>query len=518
MRFKTTKGISDNFLRTNHIDYYNDMNSFILEDGLSLSEKIWLYQNKLRERPKCLNCCNKVNFIKFYKGYRKFCCRRCSTISSHKNQEIKESRVKNMIDCNNDIETRLNMTIKSNETKRKFSDEKKSSINKKREETNILRWGVSNISNNIIIKEKISKKLKEVLPISKMNKTIERIENMLLFDIKEITDDRFILNCKKCSGEFDISRKLFNQRSRFDIDVCLLCNPINSTSNFEMNVLDYIKNNYDGEIISGYFGYKKYEIDIYLPDLKIGFECNGLYWHSEIYKENNYHDNKNKFFNDKNIRIIHIWEDDWKYKKEIVCSRINNILNKSLLIYARKCEVLEIVDNKEVSEFMESNHLQGKVNSKVKLGLYNNSKLVSVMTFGSLRKNLGRSNIVDNYELLRFCNLKNISVIGGASKLLKFFIKNYNPNNIISYASIDWSDGKLYTNLGFDFVHKTRPNYFYFNKDEGIRYNRFNFRKDKLVKDGYDINLTEHKIMNKRGYYRIYDSGSLLYELKVNKL
>lgn len=514
--YLTTKGLTEESLIKDHPDYYEKILEFVKEENITLSEKIWLYQNNLAEIPKCLNCENKVGFIKFCKGYRKYCSRRCAAIFSHKNDDIKQKRIKKMIDCNYDINIRNKMTEKSKNTKSKFTKEKNLNINNKRKETNIKKYGVENVSKNEQIKNKISNSLKESLPFLSINKRIMKISENKLFNLINISKNDYTLSCNTCKGIFNITNSLFNQRTRFDIEVCTLCNPINGKSNMESKILEFISNNYNGQIISNYREYKKYEIDIFLPQLNIGIECNGLYWHSEIYKENKYHKEKTFFFKEKGIKIIHIWEDDWKFKKDIVTSRLNNIFNKNKKIYARKCKIIELSPN-VTNEFLIKNHLQGNVNSKFKYGLLYENELVSIMTFGGLRKNLGKNKIEGHYELLRFCNSKNISVIGAASKLLKHFIKNIKPINIISYASIDWSDGKLYNTLGFEFLKETVPNYFYFHKDEGIRRNRFMFRKDILVKNGYDKNKTEHKIMNERGYYRIYDTGSLLYNLNIGE-
>jgi len=255
------------------------------------------------------------------------------------------------------------------------------------------------------------------------------------------------------------------------------------------------------------------ELDVYVPSKKIAFEFDGLYWHSENFKDKNYHLNKTELCEEKGIKLIHVFEDEWMFKKDIVKSRIKNILgltgNK---IYARKCEIRE-VKSSESKLFLNDNHIQGNVNSKIKLGLYYNNELVSLMTFGSLRKNLNQSSVDNVYELLRFCNKLNCSVIGGADKLLKHFIKEYNPKEIISYADRRWSQGELYERLGFDFIHNSGINYSYVigNKRE----NRFNYRKDILIKEGFNKELSEHKIMLERGIYRVYDCGSKKYSLKI---
>jgi hypothetical protein len=251
------------------------------------------------------------------------------------------------------------------------------------------------------------------------------------------------------------------------------------------------------------------ELDIYIPELKLAFEFNGLYWHSEIYKENNYHLNKTEMCEKQGIQLIQIWEDDWLFKQDIVKSIILNKLNKiTNKIFARKCEIKEINNNKLVREFLNQNHIQGFVGSKIKIGLFYDNQLVSLMTFGDRRVAMGKkSTNQDEYELLRFCNKLNTYVIGGASKLFKYFINNYKPKEITTYADRSFSQGKLYETLGFNFIEKTKPNYYYII--DGVRHHRFNFRKDRLIKEGFDPNRTEHEIMLERKIYRIYDSGNL---------
>lgn len=256
------------------------------------------------------------------------------------------------------------------------------------------------------------------------------------------------------------------------------------------------------------------EIDIYIPEHNIGIEVNGLIWHSELHKpDKNYHLNKTKLSEKKELKLIHVFEDEWKNKKEIAKSRIANLLNKTTnKVFARKCQIKEINAN-EAKIFLDQNHIQGNVNSKIKIGLFYNGNLVSLMTFGRQRKIMGGENKENEYEMLRFCNEINTNVIGGASKLLSFFIKNYNPKKIISYADRRWSQGNLYEKLNFSFVKNTRPNYFYIVNKE--RKHRFNYRKDILIKEGFDPNKTEHEIMLDRKIYRIYDCGTKLFKLDL---
>ena len=295
-------------------------------------------------------------------------------------------------------------------------------------------------------------------------------------------------------------------RIRHDDNIQKKLNQINSyfKSSYEIQLEMFIKENYqEGTIIYN----DPKEIDIYLPDLKLAFEFNGVYWHNEINKPNNYHLEKTELCEKMGIHLIHIYEDDWVYKQEIIKSRILNLIGKNInKIYARKCEIKE-VENSLVREFLITNHLQGFVGSQVKLGLFYNDELVSLMTFGKLRKSMGTKSKENVYEMLRFCNKLNTSVIGGADRLFKYFVNTYKPIEVISYADRSWSQGDLYKKLGFASIGKTQSNYYYVV--DGIREYRFNYRKDKLIREGYDTNKTEHQIMLERDIYRIYDSGCL---------
>ena len=250
------------------------------------------------------------------------------------------------------------------------------------------------------------------------------------------------------------------------------------------------------------------ELDIYIPEHNIAIEYNGLYWHSELYKPSNYHLNKTKLCETQGIQLIHIFDDEWQYKKDIVKSRLKNILgltpNK---IYARKCIIKE-VGTKDSKIFLDNNHIQGNVNSSIRLGLYYKDELVSLMTFGKGRVAMGGNS--NEFELTRFCNKLDTTVIGGADKLLQYFIKIYKPKEIISYADRRWSQGSLYEKLKFTKTHESNPNYWYIFGNK--RKYRFGYRKSILIKQGYDNNKSEHEIMLERKIYRIYDCGTIVYK------
>ena len=287
-----------------------------------------------------------------------------------------------------------------------------------------------------------------------------------------------------------------------------------STSNGEKELIKYLSNFVEVEAHNRNILKDNKELDIYIPSLKIAIEYNGLYWHSELSKDKHYHKDKTKECSNKDIKLIHVFEDEWLNKNNIVKSRLLNIIGITKTKYFARKTTIKVVNISDERNFLEQNHIQGYVASKICYGLYLDNKLISIMSFGNLRKNLGNESKENFYELLRFCNLNNTTVIGGASKLLKHFIKIYKPIEIISYADIRWSSGNLYEKLGFSFVKNTEPNYYYLIG--GKRKNRFNYRKDILVsKYGCSIDDTEHNFCYNKGWYRIYDCGMKLYKLTL---
>lgn len=199
---------------------------------------------------------------------------------------------------------------------------------------------------------------------------------------------------------------------------------------------------------------------------------------------------------------------------------IRNILGKcENRYYGRQLHVEEI-SFYECKSFLNMNHRQGFVNSKIKLGLKtSDGRLVSVMTFDRTRHTIGSKNsdTKDTYELTRFCNLLNTSVVGGASKLFKYFLRNYKYDKIISFSDRAHTRGTLYEILGFKQVNISDPNYVWVNYKDDTYYNRVTCQKHNLQKlfdePNLDIeNQTEKQIMMTHEYVQVFDSGTIRWE------
>lgn len=276
-----------------------------------------------------------------------------------------------------------------------------------------------------------------------------------------------------------------------------LYNDINfQKSYYEQEIYDFLKKNNIEFIKNDRKTIFPLELDFYIPSKKIAIEFNGNYWHSEEQKEKKYHINKTKLCEEKGIRLIHIWEYEFMNKKEKILRFLSSILLPRKTIFARKCVIKE-VNKQEAKDFLEYNHLQGRDFSSVKLGLYYKEELVLLMTFCKPRFNHSYE-----WELSRLCTLSGCSVIGGASKLLTYFKKEYQPENIISYQDIAKFNGNIYEKLGFTLSHISDPNYVWWKKD------------DKILTRYQCQMKNEVNVMQEKGYRRIFDCGNKVWRLE----
>lgn len=244
------------------------------------------------------------------------------------------------------------------------------------------------------------------------------------------------------------------------------------------------------------------ELDFYFPKYNLALEFNGIYWHSELAgKDKYYHFNKYDLCKNQGITLFHVFEDEWINNADIIKSKLLYKFNKiKINVYARNCTI-DTIDNNAAREFLNENHLQGNGRANVKLGLFNNDELVAVMTFSKSRFNMSYE-----YEINRFAVKKCMNVVGGAGKLFKHFIRNYQPSSVISYADLRYGEGDVYKQLGFEFSHRSYPNYWY-TKDHFKRESRIKYQKHK-ISEGFDPALTEWEIMQQKGYDRIWDCGN----------
>lgn len=368
-------------------------------------------------------------------------------------------------------------------------------------ETKLERYGSLYTPGNGGVKVKAINRLNELF--------FNSVDYTPLFNKLENDSDiskHFYFKCNKCTKLF----KFKNSNSREPICRCSYKNMYTKHSKVELEISEFLTENniefikQDRKILSGY------ELDILIPDYNLAIEVNGIYWHSEKQgKTKFYHINKTLECNLKGIHLIHITDIEWYAKKDIIKSIILSKLNKNKeRLFAKQLTIKEIKDSKLKDEFLNNNHLQGKDISKIKLGLFYNNELYSVMTFGKPRFNKNYE-----YELIRFCNKKYTTIVGGFAKLLKYFIKNYKPNNILTYSNADFNTGDIYLNNNFKYLELIEPGYFYFKNNLIVsRYESQKHKLNSLLLD-YNKDISEYNNMTNNGYNRYWNCGNYKFEL-----
>lgn len=332
-------------------------------------------------------------------------------------------------------------------------------------------------------------------------------------EIIEINDEtsRATAKCLKCSHVFSFTNQVFYPARLSKINkLCPVCQPrITYSSKNEKEVLDFIRSVYSGSVVPNdrsVLGGR--EIDIYCPDLKIGFEFTGLYWHAEKQNPENKHLIwKMQFAAKEGVTLITIFEDEWASKPNIVKSRIAGLLGlHTEKIHARTC-IIKHVDAKMKNAFLTANHIQGKDTASVAIGLYKDDSLVSIATFK--KSNFVKGGDGSQWELSRFCSLNNTRVVGAAGKLIHYFMNTLNTEKLplISYADRRWSTGQLYKSLGFTFSGISSPSFWYTN-DYKLRVHRSALMKHRLIETEEDKLLTGWELAQRRGYDRIWDCGT----------
>ena len=287
---------------------------------------------------------------------------------------------------------------------------------------------------------------------------------------------------------------------------------VKKISNEENKLFEFITSIHTGEIKqSNRSILNGKELDIYIPEKNLASEYNGLYSHCyrpweenySLKKDSTYHLHKTAECENQSIQLLQFYSDEWNFKSNIVKSIIQSKLGLNQKMYARKCKIVE-VNTQVKNKFLNEYHMQGEDKSSIKLGLEYENELVCIMTFAKSRFNKSY-----DWELTRFCVKGGISVVGGFSKLLKYFSNSYG-NSIVSYADRRYSNGNVYKANGFKLIGVNKPSYYYVDKNFLRRFNRMRFQKKYI--GAYDC--TEYEKAREMGYEKIWDCGTLAFGLK----
>lgn len=507
-----------------------DIKSFIDDNiklDLSHKEKVYCFLHDVI--PKC-KCCGKLtSFNNFVSGFKETCSNSCSVKLNKQKQEVTrkqntQEKVKNLstIDIVNGLYSGVLQIQKWRE------------IEKLKQYRTIR--SLDQLYKHVVLGlDQLCPYCNKVLDIDHRTKltrkcTCSTKQERLVIDNKHLGNKDFLEfiirnNLHYYSGSKNkiilsiyfskFKKESDNFMEQLNIDCSKYGIPFfgyfSSTSKAEYEILEFIRSVYSGEIKNNDRSLGK-EIDIYIPEKKLGIEFNGLYWHSSAVKENDYHLKKTELAESKGIQLLHIYEDIWRDKQEIIKSMIKVKLGiVEHRIPARKCFIKELSFS-EAQDFMEMNHIQGSTVSKHRYGLFYKDELLEVLTFGRTHRSKDRY-----MELKRSCTKLGYLVQGGFSKLLKYAISDI-KEDIITFADRSFSSmNNVYHKNGFTFLGVIPPGYKY--NVNGKLETREKYQKHKLSKllRNFDPSLTEKENMHNHGYYEVYDSGNLKYLYKYTK-
>ena len=375
------------------------------------------------------------------------------------------------------------------------------------EQTNLKRYGARSPLHSEIIKKKIRSEFRASRFGIFSNILADRSIEMLTSYADHLIADNIKFRCSKCGTEFD---SVYDSCEHQSLIWCPMCHQAEGYSEIESQIYEFV---------SGLIGVHnvfrnvrqilsdKKELDLYIPVKNLAIEVDGIYFHRAELKDKNYHITKTLDCSDKGIHLLHIFDAEWMYKKEIVQSIIKSKLGiYDTVIYARKCEVKEITTS-EYRLFLETNHLQGYATALIKLGLFYEDELVACIGIGQSRFKK------DETELIRFCTKLNTSIVGGLSKL----ISHSGIAELISYVDLRYFDGSGYRKAGFVLENNTEPGYVYVKGRQIL--SRYQCQKYKLLKilgATFDPALSESENMLNNGWYKVYDCGMLKFKYKLD--
>lgn len=468
--------------------------------GKSLSEKIYNYV--YNSKPRICGCGNETKFISLTLGYREFCSKTCSF---YKNEIHKRAMITQEI--NGGIFLK-NPKTKAKQQKTLFLHHQVTNPGQLEKTKEVIK--ASNLlnpyfSNNIDVRREAFAEFNGNPSYGHLTKdAIDKLNSKDWLTKKFKTANQYIIASELGVNVSTVLKKLNDFGIR---------NPNDWST--EKEILNFIRSlGFKAEKSKTILpikenGYRN-ELDIVIEERKLAIEYCGLYWHSDKFKDMNYHKNKMLEANSVGYRLLTIFEDEWVNKRNICEDMIKSILGlQTNKIPARKTKIklFEKSDREQIKQFFEKYHIQGfDGSSTLYLGLEFNSEIVAIMGFKKIGNNYSWTSNKIAWNLTRFASKGHI--VGGASKLLKSFIGLYNPQIIVSFADLRWSEGALYEKLGFKRDIILRPDYSYCKGVE--RYHKFKFRKTG--------NKTEREESIEKGLFRIYDCGKIRFilDLKVD--
>lgn len=288
---------------------------------------------------------------------------------------------------------------------------------------------------------------------------------------------------------------------------CRMCSS-NGPSKGQLEIFEFVSKFVEAEVDARISGRK--EVDILIRDKGLAIEFDGLIWHSTKYGRKPFNiKEKNQIAKQAGVRLIHIFQDEWEFKRPVVEKTLRSFLGVDDKVYARGL-VIDEVESTQAKNFYTANHLQGDFSALAHhLGLFDKSgDLLACMSMSRVTSIRGGFADDREYELRRYASTK--TVVGGAAKLFAGFIRKLDLCRVVSYSDNRMFTGTMYDRLGFCKVSESPPDYFYVTARSRKRHNKARFQRKflpELFGDRFDPNKSESENCEENGWFRLYDCG-----------
>lgn len=288
---------------------------------------------------------------------------------------------------------------------------------------------------------------------------------------------------------------------------CRMC-ASNGPSSGQLEIYEFVSQFTNAELDVRISGRK--EVDILMRNKGLALEFDGLIWHSTKYGRKPYNiKEKNQVAKTYGVRLVHIFQDEWEFKRSVVEKTLRSFLGVDDKVYARSL-VIEEVAGDRAKEFYNENHLQGGFSGPGHhLGLFDRSgALIACMSMSRVTSVRGGLSGSGEYELRRYASTK--TVVGGAAKLFARFLTKLEPSKVISYSDNRIFTGAMYEHLGFSKLSESPPDYYYVTARSRKRHNKVKFQRGllpELFGDRFDPSKSEVENCEANGWYRLFDCG-----------
>ena len=446
-------------------------------------------------------------------------------------QKSKQTKIENGHEPN------WNNREKFKETISNFTDDKKKQIQETRKQNCLMAHGVEYPTQLESIKEKTRNTcLKKYgvtstfsIQSSRINakkawrqKSWDFFQKMNYGVVPLISEDEFVNNlelisnydpikwkCKKCGYEFNQPWRNWNRK-------CPKCFPQNFRGK-QNEVEEYIKSIcFESQVkrdCKSVLANAK-QLDIYVPNLNIAIEFNGLFWHNsdkgvhgKSAKTMMYHHDKSIECEQKGIRLIHIFEDEWTSNQKLCKSKLKKIISPSKMrhIDGHLCQISNSVDEMTKNIFLAKYSFDETDRSSKCYSLKFKNHVVAMMTFAKPRNKNGWQ-----WQILNYLEVNSFIIDDGFQILFDAFVEENHAKSICLYATHDWNTKQSY-NSCLSFIEEKDPRLYWMHGLNRIKSTSINASNVKSILKKYNDAASFLKNMNDNGYYRIYDSGTLVF-------